>query len=101
MNVKPITHLTVEQHKEAARLLKLAQDSLFEATSLIYRTPYTDQSLRLAKAIQELMVEPLDLGWPEVFESSPYRISQYSVHGGVGFVQRLSPRPSREGAQSS
>ena len=47
MNVKPITHLTVEQHKEAARLLAQAQDLLFEASNLVERAPYTDQSLRL------------------------------------------------------
>ena len=39
------------------------------------------------------MVEPLELGWPEVFESSPYRITGYLTRGGAGFVQRLS-KPS-------
>lgn len=80
--MKPITHLTTEQHMEAAKLLNQAQDNLHQLSRIVLRAPYTDQLLRVGKAIQELLIDPLREGWEagQDQHNNPYQ--------SVGYVAR-------------
>lgn len=56
-------HLTATQHREVARLLKQAQDSLLAASRIVDRALYTDRALYAAGTVQEWMIDPLRDAW--------------------------------------
>jgi hypothetical protein len=87
--MKPITHLTAEQHRQAARLLNQAQDNLGKLTEIVERAPYTDQTLRCMKAIQEILINPLSDAWNAAPDDNPYQSVGYGAPHAKRFMQRL------------
>lgn len=91
--MKTITHLTTEQHQRAAELLNQAQDNLRELTSIVSRAPFTDQTLRVGKAIQEVLIDPLREAWDNDhtrdLHGSPYQSVSYGAPHSKQFVQRI------------
>jgi hypothetical protein len=97
-----ITHLTTEQHQEAARLLNQAQDNLDQLSRIVSRARYTDQALRIGKAIQELLIDPLREGWDadpariwdadpaRIIEENPYQSVGYHAPGSSRFMRRMT-----------
>ena len=105
--LKTVTHLTDQQHLEAARLLNQAQDNLHTVTSIVARAPFADQVLRISKAIQEILIDPLREGWEadpahertarvsgynyetRQWEGNPYQSIGYGAPSSTRFVQRM------------
>lgn len=87
--MKPITHLTAEQHRQAAKLLNQAQDNLGKLTEIVTRAPYTDQTLRCMKAIQEILIDPLREAWDDDHGDNPYPSMGYGAPRAKRFIQRM------------
>jgi uncharacterized lipoprotein YehR (DUF1307 family) len=54
-----LDHLTIDQHEEAARLLRQVQDNLKELQRIVLRAPFADATARCQKRIQETLIDPL------------------------------------------
>lgn len=54
-----LNHLTDRDHAEAARLLREVQDNLGALARIIDRAPFTDRVMRIQKAVQERLIDPL------------------------------------------
>jgi hypothetical protein len=81
---KPLTHLTTEQHIQAAKLLNQAQDNFQALSRIVMRAPYSDQLLRIAKATQELLIDPLREAW----DADPARDLHDNPYQAVGYGAR-------------
>lgn len=88
-----LTHLTTEQHMQAAKLLNQAQDNLRDLPCIVMRAPYTDRWLRIGRAIQEILIDPLRDAWDadptRDMHDNPYQSVGYIAPGGKRFVQRM------------
>ncbi len=76
-----LDHLSKAEHEDAAKLLNRVQDDLKALTCIVYRAPFTDQTMRIQKAVQELLIDPLseaanrcgaDNGQPGIYPSVYY-----------------------------
>jgi hypothetical protein len=94
IQLKPITHLTNDQHAEAARLLNEAAAHLHEVSRIVGRAPFSDLTLKVGKAIQEVLIDPLREGWDSdrnrSLHDNPYQSVGYWTPGGRRFVDRLA-----------
>ncbi len=54
-----LDHLTNEDHEKAARLLNEVQNNLATLSRIVGRAPWTDRTLRVQKAVQERLIDPL------------------------------------------
>ena len=78
----PITHLTRDQHMQAAALSKQAQDALSELAKLVQRAPYTDLTLRVQRDFQGKLIDPLREAWGEAFEAPRQPVSERRLRAG-------------------
>lgn len=79
-----LDHLTDQDHVEAARLLTEVQNNLKALTRIVGRAPWTDCVLRVMKAVQERLIDPLS----HARESSRERQQIYSrddLYPSVGY----------------
>jgi hypothetical protein len=71
-----LSHLSVAEHRELARLLSRVQDDLRAATAIVHRAPFTDRVLRCQKGVQESLIDELLIAWdsanPERWQEQPY-----------------------------
>jgi hypothetical protein len=83
MKQMKLSHLTREQHLEAARLLIEAQERLDAVARAIGRAPYTDASLMVAKRIQETLIDQLRQAWDDMYaeHSNDWRDNPYPSVG--------------------
>jgi hypothetical protein len=54
-----LDHLTDENHQQAARLLNEVQNNLLALSRVVNRAPWTDRVMRVQKAVQERLIDPL------------------------------------------
>jgi len=89
VRVRPVSHLTREQHIAAARLLDEAQKALGEVARIVARAPYVDRYLDVGAAIQEFLIDPLKAGWEAQprgpLERPAYRDDPYK---GIYYISR-------------
>jgi hypothetical protein len=93
IQLKPITHLTDEEHAEAARLLNEVEAHLKQVASIVRRAPYTDQALRVSKAVQEVLIDPLREGWSGDKwdrDGNPYQSHGYGVSNYKRFIDKIA-----------
>jgi hypothetical protein len=93
--MKLTRHMTTEQHMRAAALLNQAQDNLKELCDIVRRAPYTDRTLQVGKAIQELLIDPLREAWADDLSrsvhQSPYQSVGYGIRPLRGMRRRTVP----------
>ncbi len=83
-----LTHLSEEEHAEAAKLLTAVQDNLKALARIPKRAPWIDEVMRAQKAVQEKLIDPLREAHDALREReqrSPERGTLYpSVYYAVG-----------------
>jgi hypothetical protein len=89
-----LSHLSVAEHQELARLLSRVQDDLRATTAIVQRAPFTDRVLRCQKSVQESLIDELLFAWdaanPERWKEQPYPSVYYAT--------RRAPRRRRVAA---
>jgi hypothetical protein len=75
-------HLDGGQHFKLADHLQAAQNALEEATRIVNRAPYTDATLRVMRAIQERLIDPLREEWDhhDWGGDNPYPSVNHAIH---------------------
>lgn len=58
-----LAHLSAGQHHDAADLAKQVQDTLGQLSRIVGRAAFTDDTLRVQKAVQELLIDRLSAAW--------------------------------------
>lgn len=54
-----LSHLCRVEHEQAAEILNRVQDDLKSLTRIVQRAPFTDRTMRIQKAVQERLIDPL------------------------------------------
>ena len=79
-----LDHLSVEQHEEAARLLRQVQDNLHALQRLVHRAGFADATARCQKRIQETLIDPLDQALERRNEAPTFdRTTELTVRRGL------------------
>jgi hypothetical protein len=80
-----LDHLTDADHIEAARLLNEVQDNLKALTFIINRAPWTDRVLRVQKAAQERLIDPLKRARDTSRERRGVPLDHPGIYPNVGY----------------
>jgi len=69
-----LSHLTQDEHQQAANLLIEAQAALGKVAKIVKRAPYIDRYLDVAGAVQEYLIDPLKDSWDDAngYRDNPY-----------------------------
>jgi hypothetical protein len=74
-----LDHLTEAEHAELARILGVVQELLDLAVPIVARSPWTDKVVRVQKAVQERLINPLR----ETHDDMRYRLKQPEDRSGM------------------
>ena len=81
-----LAHLSADQHLEAAILTEQVQDTLNALSRIVARAVFTDDTLRVQKAVQTMLIDRLRTAWDEKtqdFRNNPYQNVGYGVNGRI------------------